>query len=189
MRVFFCPNSYTSIPSSPCSFDACAAESILNALAFEIDTMGSSSNGYSQQKTQHETKSRNLLTEQGESYYDCLEYAEDDASDHVQYDIGRLPLLLRGGSLMSNQSWTLTSTHTISDLESAASTGSTPPKQKQQPTTSYNSPIVESLHPPPPPRELPDRFLRAGKMDPSEGRRRYEATLAWRREQRMDYVR
>lgn len=192
MRKFFCPESYTSYSSSssssPCNFDAYAAKSIVTALAFEEDSMGSSSNRYSHQKTQHETKSRNPLTEQGESYYDCLEYAEDDASDHVQYDIGRLPLLLRGGSMMSNLAWTLTSTPTISDLESAASTGSTPPKQNQQPPTSYNSPPVESFRPPPP-MELPDRFLRAGKMDPSEGRRRYEATLAWRREQRMDFVR
>jgi len=41
---------------------------------------------------------------------------------------------------------------------------------------------------PPPPEELPDRFLRAGKGDPIEGQRRYEATLAWRKEQGIDHI-
>ena len=41
---------------------------------------------------------------------------------------------------------------------------------------------------PPPPEELPDRFLRAGKGDPVEGRRRYEATLAWRKAHDIDHI-
>jgi hypothetical protein len=42
--------------------------------------------------------------------------------------------------------------------------------------------------PPPPPKELPLRFLRAGKGDPAEGLRRYEATLAWRKAERIDTI-
>jgi len=42
--------------------------------------------------------------------------------------------------------------------------------------------------PPPPPKELPLRFLRAGKGDPIEGQRRYEETLKWRAEQGMDTI-
>ena len=42
--------------------------------------------------------------------------------------------------------------------------------------------------PPPPPQELPLRFLRAGKGDPVEGLRRYEATLEWRKENRVDTI-
>lgn len=42
--------------------------------------------------------------------------------------------------------------------------------------------------PPPPPTELPLRFLRAGKGDPEEGLRRYEATLKWRRENKVDTI-
>ena len=42
--------------------------------------------------------------------------------------------------------------------------------------------------PPPPPQELPLRFLRAGKGDPVEGLRRYEATLAWRKQHGMDTI-
>jgi hypothetical protein len=41
---------------------------------------------------------------------------------------------------------------------------------------------------PPPPRELPLRFLRAGKNDPVEGLRRYESTLQMRLEQRLDHI-
>jgi hypothetical protein len=42
--------------------------------------------------------------------------------------------------------------------------------------------------PPHPPAELPLRFLRAGKGDPEVGLKRYMATLAWRRENRMDGI-
>lgn len=42
--------------------------------------------------------------------------------------------------------------------------------------------------PPPPPTELPLRFLRAGKGDPTEGLRRYEATLEWRSSEQIDTV-
>jgi hypothetical protein len=44
------------------------------------------------------------------------------------------------------------------------------------------------LPPPPPPTELPLRFLRAGKNDPVEGQRRYEATLAWRKANGIDAI-
>ena len=44
------------------------------------------------------------------------------------------------------------------------------------------------LPPPVPPTELPLRFLRAGKGDPEEGLRRYELTLAWRREEKVDTI-
>jgi len=44
------------------------------------------------------------------------------------------------------------------------------------------------LYAPPPPKELPLRFLRAGKGDPIEGQRRYEATLQWRKENGMDNI-
>mmetsp|Transcript_5012 Transcript_5012/g.10523 ORF Transcript_5012/g.10523 Transcript_5012/m.10523 type:complete len:499 (+) Transcript_5012:175-1671(+) len=41
---------------------------------------------------------------------------------------------------------------------------------------------------PPAPKELPMRFLRAGKGDPIEGQRRYEATLQWRKEHDIDNI-
>ena len=42
--------------------------------------------------------------------------------------------------------------------------------------------------PPPPPEETPVRFIRAGKGDEVEGRRRYEATLHWRKENGIDSI-
>jgi hypothetical protein len=44
------------------------------------------------------------------------------------------------------------------------------------------------LAPPPPPQELPLRFLRAGKGDVEEGLRRYELSLQWRQEYRVDNI-
>lgn len=44
------------------------------------------------------------------------------------------------------------------------------------------------LLPPPPPAELPLRFLRAGKNDPVEGLRRYQATLQMRKDDRLDTI-
>lgn len=44
------------------------------------------------------------------------------------------------------------------------------------------------IHAPPAPKELPIRFLRAGKGDPVEGQRRYEATLEWRKENDIDNI-
>lgn len=38
------------------------------------------------------------------------------------------------------------------------------------------------------PIELPVRFLRAGKGDPTEGQRRYEATLQWREEHNINAI-
>ena len=61
-----------------------------------------------------------------------------------------------------------------------------PPKE----VTVDNQPILppKVLPPPLPPKELPLRFLRAGKGDPDEGLRRYEETLKWRKEEKVDTI-
>lgn len=46
----------------------------------------------------------------------------------------------------------------------------------------------QPLPAPVPPDDLPVRFLRAGKGDPLEGRRRYDATLRWRQEHGIDHI-
>lgn len=46
----------------------------------------------------------------------------------------------------------------------------------------------EPLPAPPPPEELPLRFLRAGKGDPAEGWRRYQATLSWRHQHGINHI-
>ena len=64
-------------------------------------------------------------------------------------------------------------------------------RHPQQPGRSQQQPYDDGysrLAPPLPPKELPLRFLRAGKNDPIEGQRRYEATLQWRKENGMDTI-
>ena len=83
---------------------------------------------------------------------------------------------------------------------------SEPQQQRQQPpppphpprASSVNNANTKTLPPPPPPRdpfapplpptEVPLRFLRAGKGDPIEGRRRYQETLLWRKQVGMDTI-
>ena len=55
-------------------------------------------------------------------------------------------------------------------------------------SSSSSSSLLSPPPPPPPPQELPLRFLRAGKGDPEEGLRRYEATLQWRKENGVDTI-
>mmetsp|Transcript_14913 Transcript_14913/g.24093 ORF Transcript_14913/g.24093 Transcript_14913/m.24093 type:complete len:474 (+) Transcript_14913:526-1947(+) len=62
---------------------------------------------------------------------------------------------------------------------------------KQESTSSFYSSTGTSfggIRAPQAPEELPLRFLRAGKGDPVEGRRRYEATLKWRKEHGIDSI-
>jgi hypothetical protein len=63
-----------------------------------------------------------------------------------------------------------------------------PPPPPQPPQAFHCYPDYLFPPPPLPPVELPTRFLRAGKGDPVEGQRRYEATLQWRRELGMDTI-
>lgn len=53
----------------------------------------------------------------------------------------------------------------------------------------HNNPFTRLRAPPAPPvSQLPYRFLRAGKGDVVEGRRRYQATLDWRKEHDIDGI-
>uniref|UniRef100_A0A7S3L039 CRAL-TRIO domain-containing protein n=1 Tax=Amphora coffeiformis TaxID=265554 RepID=A0A7S3L039_9STRA len=61
-----------------------------------------------------------------------------------------------------------------------------PPKEVTLDNQSNLPPKV--IPPPLPPKELPLRFLRAGKGDPKEGLRRYEETLQWRKEEKVDLI-
>jgi len=62
-----------------------------------------------------------------------------------------------------------------------------PSSGQQQQQAQIHNPFLR-IHAPSAPNELPVRFLRAGKGDPIEGQRRYEATLKWRREHSIDNI-
>ena len=68
-------------------------------------------------------------------------------------------------------------------VQYAMATTPLPPTQAI-PTPSW----VDPPAPPRPPSQLPLRFLRAGKGNVVEGIRRYKATLAWRRENKIDGI-
>jgi len=73
------------------------------------------------------------------------------------------------------------------ELRTVAGFGSrVPPQEKEQPNHHHNP--YTRVPAPPAPKELPIRFLRAGKGDPVEGQRRYEATLQWRKENGIDNI-
>ena len=59
---------------------------------------------------------------------------------------------------------------------------------KEHPVPDEKLADVSRTPPPDPPEETPIRFLLAGKNDPVEGTRRYQATLKWRKENGMDTI-
>lgn len=96
---------------------------------------------------------------------------------------------IRGGQRHEQNLYPLSSTQ-----YKAAAFGDPPsriPGGKRNPNQSGpNASHVQFIRPhaPPAPKELPIRFLRAGKGDPIEGQRRYEATLKWRKENCIDTI-
>lgn len=174
------------------ALDSRAARSIVDALAFE-ESKGNA--GISAMNTKGGPKGSSILAND-DTFYDCLEYTEAEASDSVQYDIGTAPLNLRGGHSWNDKPLAFMSARSVdpsseSDDRMRPKPPPPPPPPPNPPTTDNDASattVDESFDPPPPPTELPDRFLRAGKMDAAEGIRRYQATLEWRREQRMDHV-
>jgi hypothetical protein len=135
-------------------------------------------------------------------YYDALEYDEEDA-DSMAIDVGMSPLFVRGGErqLPNDPIRDGLGRSTFPPLPDDTLVGvpakllanpdqpPPPPYTPEYPPPPPQQDIADrSLEPPPPPQELPLRFLRAGKNDPIEGRRRYEQTLEWRKEYGMDQI-
>lgn len=110
------------------------------------------------------------------TFYDALEYGDGRTVDEFETssEEGSTEITLRGGH---SDSLSLTATNTLSS-SSASCQPASPPRTTWQPP----------LPPPTPPTELPERFLRAGKGDAQEGWRRYQATLQWRKEMKLDTV-
>jgi CRAL/TRIO domain len=81
--------------------------------------------------------------------------------------------------------------YTVHDYNTGTSTLSNlVDKSSNEATTMERDSLSEGVPPlpPPAPSELPVRFLRAGKNDPIEGVRRYQATLQMRKEQGVDTI-
>jgi CRAL/TRIO domain len=99
-----------------------------------------------------------------------FEYSEHDYHEHNGSGAGTIPRTISNDPR--------TRSHLTLELIPEAVVTSTPPPP----------PMQSPPPPPPPPTELPLRFLRAGKNDKAEGLRRYEATLAMRKQERLDTI-
>lgn len=131
-------------------------------------------------------------------FYDAMEYHVDDGIVGSAIDVGKGPIAIARtlvfGRGLSGQSDMLLSLQpsAFEDSTPSKKTSKTPPLTPDDVdfrTHASDAFGAQTSHdPPPPPDELPLRFLRAGKGDPEEGRRRYEQTLAWREEYEMNFV-
>mmetsp|Transcript_21077 Transcript_21077/g.29756 ORF Transcript_21077/g.29756 Transcript_21077/m.29756 type:complete len:471 (+) Transcript_21077:228-1640(+) len=134
-----------------------------------------------------------------EIFYDAVEFLDDfDSANDVQSSVIEI---LRGGHGHGNYGG---SPHSTSPDSVAYAYSNSHLNQNQnnhinnyhsnngayreQPPPSSSRLGTTYYAPPPAPKELPLRFLRAGKGDPVEGQRRYEETLKWRAEHKMDYI-
>jgi hypothetical protein len=127
-----------------------------------------------------------------EVFYDASEYG-DESKDTFRVEYQRESIVLsrivslipRGGALMSQESCNLRLSASL--LQAAYSDSNCDNNEEVKAKVEEN--YWDKLPPPPPaPEELPLRFLRAGKGDPTEGLRRYEDTLAWRKEHKVDTI-
>lgn len=143
-------------------------------------------------------KYRNKLEDGDDIFYDAMEYHKDDGTEGSSIDVGVGPMviarhLLSGRSLLGKNDIYVSVQHSrIEDVTPTKKIVKTPPLTPEDEVCKKITPnpsgtnLQTSYDPPPPPKELPLRFLRAGKGDPVEGQRRYEQTLVWRKEYGMD---
>ena len=81
-----------------------------------------------------------------------------------------------------------TATTTSLSVSASSSSQELPSPSNNQQQKPHELQKFGGIPAPPAPEELPLRFLRAGKGDAEEGQRRYEATLEWRKEHKIDNI-
>jgi len=108
-------------------------------------------------------------------FYDAVEIGDGHHCDEFKVEYRRESIVLN--NILERQS-----TSDLPALQDAAAAGT------NSQVATVNSITRLPPAPPKPPKELPLRFLRAGKGDTEEGLKRYRATLAWRKEQGMDTI-
>jgi hypothetical protein len=114
-------------------------------------------------------------------FYDAMEFGDGDHGDEFKLDFRRESVVLH--NILANV--------VISeDLEAYLEEPEDRLEREREENgeegeDGCNAPLPAH---PKPPKELPLRFLLAGKGDVEEGLRRYEATLKWRKEEKIDYI-
>jgi hypothetical protein len=107
-------------------------------------------------------------------FYDAMEFGDGDHGDEFKVEYRRESVVLQ--NILAHSA--------ISDEIEAFLEEPEERLAREQAAAMDNSPPP----PPKPSKELPLRFLRAGKGNVEEGLKRYDATLQWRKEEKIDTI-
>ena len=112
-----------------------------------------------------------------DEFFDAVEFHDSDPENelHLAFSRSSSVEMIRG-----SESTSIRSRDSDARASPALSEQLKPVPVFAMPPLSYDAPV--------PPKETPLRFIRAGKGDPVLGRQRYEQTLAWRQENRMNTI-
>lgn len=122
-------------------------------------------------------------------FYDAMEFGDGDNGDEFKIDFRRESVVLHN-IILSN----VTISDDVEDLDDVETFLEEPEDRliREQSEADLaagrdggNAPLPTH---PKPPKELPLRFLLAGKGNVEEGLKRYDATLKWRKEEKIDYI-
>jgi hypothetical protein len=119
-------------------------------------------------------------------FYDALEFGDGDHGDEFKLDFRRESVVLHNilaNVIISDDLEAFLEEPEDRLIRERRESGLLEPGDEGQ--AGVNAPLPPH---PKPPKELPLRFLLAGKGDVQEGLRRYEATLQWRKEEKIDYI-
>jgi hypothetical protein len=115
-------------------------------------------------------------------FYDAVEFGDGDHGDEFKLDFRRESVVLH--NILAN---VINSDEIEAVLEEPEDRLIR--EQSERDLAAGEDGVNAPLPPhPKPPKELPLRFLLAGKGNVEEGLKRYEATLEWRKEEKIDYI-
>lgn len=121
-------------------------------------------------------------------FYDAQETGDGESENEFNAEYEKNSVVLRGIDCRRNK--TIAAILDGFNAAEDCKNGDHDADFSESAATSMASPTSFCEHPSPPipPSDLPLRFLRAAKGDPEAGILRYEETLVWRKEHKIDYI-
>jgi hypothetical protein len=113
-------------------------------------------------------------------FYDAVEFGDGDHGDEFKLDFRRESVVLHN-ILITSEEEEVETVHEEPEERLIR-------EQSERDLAAGIEVIAPLPLHPKPPKELPLRFLLAGKGNVEEGLKRYEATLQWRKENKIDYI-